>query len=125
MKEGDGRMKVERMTEIETNDIQIGDRIHIGKYTATCQEISPKGARALFLLDQYIYGNGDLHNIMQSEWVLNIFKDIREHMVPFDNGDLLKVSFGYGWKRYDRNERSISFRPVFLISIRKDGNESK
>lgn len=116
MKEGAGRMKIERMTEIETNDIQIGDRIHIGKYTATCQEIMPKGA--LFLLDQYIYGNGDLQNVMQSEWILNIFKDIHEHMVPFDNGDLLKVSFGYGWKRYDRNERSISFRPIFLISLK-------
>lgn len=100
-------MKVKRMIEIETNDIQIGDQIHIGHYTATCQEITPKGA--LFLMDQYINKSGDLQNALQSEEVLNIFKDIREHMVPFDNGDLLKV--GYGWSTCDR----IRFRPVFLI----------
>ena len=119
MKEGDGRMKIERMTEIETNDIQIGDRIHIGKYTATCQEIMPKGA--LFLLDQYIYGNGDLQNVIQSEWVLNIFKDIHEHMVSFDNGDLLKAPFGYGWFSCDR----IRFRPVFLISMKNEDTIKK
>ena len=112
-------MKIERMTEIETNDIQIGDRIHIGKYTATCQEIMPKGA--LFLLDQYIYGNGDLQNVIQSEWVLNIFKDIHEHMVSFDNGDLLKAPFGYGWFSCDR----IRFRPVFLISMKNEDTIKK
>lgn len=32
-------MKIERMTEIETTDIRIGDRVHIGNYTATCQKI--------------------------------------------------------------------------------------
>ena len=52
MKEGDFRMKVERMTEIETPFIKVGDRIHVDHYTATCQEITPKGA--LFLLDQYL-----------------------------------------------------------------------
>jgi hypothetical protein len=45
-------MKIERMTEIETSDIKVGDRIRVGHYTATCQEITPKGA--LFLLDQYL-----------------------------------------------------------------------
>lgn len=25
-------MKIERMTEIETSDIQIGDRLHVGGY---------------------------------------------------------------------------------------------
>ena len=117
MKEGDGRMKIERMTEIETSDIQIGDRIHVDHYTATCQEIMPKGA--LFLFDQYICGRGDLQNVMQSEWVLNIFKDIREHMVPFDNGDLLKAPFGYGWSGW------IRFRPVFLISMKKEDTTKK
>lgn len=33
-------MKVERMTEIETNDIHVGDRIRVGKYTATCTDIA-------------------------------------------------------------------------------------
>lgn len=39
-------MKINRTMTIETNEIQIGDRIQIGHYTATCQ--------ALFLLDQYL-----------------------------------------------------------------------
>lgn len=84
-------MKVERLIEIETADPQIGDKIHIDHYTATCQTVTPKGA--LFLLDQYIYERGDLRNALQSEEVLNIFKDIRDYMVPFDNGDLLRLPF--------------------------------
>ena len=99
-------MKIERMTEIETSDIEVGDRIHVDHYTATCQEITPKGA--LFLLDQYLdkpmvmnrnnsnqggYEESDLRRALQSDKVLNIFKDIHDHMVPFDNGDLLRIPF--------------------------------
>lgn len=99
-------MKIERMTEIETADIQIGDRIRVDHYTATCQEITPKGA--LFLLDQYLdkaypmnwkdtnkggYAESDLRKALQSDKVLDIFADIRDHMVPFDNGDLLRIPF--------------------------------
>ena len=99
-------MKIERMTEIETSDIEVGDRIHVDHYTATCQEITPKGA--LFLMDQYLdkpmvmnrnnsnqggYEKSDLREALQSDKVLNIFKDIRDHMVPFDNGDLLRIPF--------------------------------
>lgn len=99
-------MKIERMTEIETSDIEVGDRIHVDHYTATCQEITPKGA--LFLLDQYLdepmamnrnnsnqggYEKSDLRRALQSEEVLNIFADIRDHMVPFENGDLLRIPF--------------------------------
>lgn len=101
-------MKIERMTEVETADIQIGDRIHVDHYTATCQEITPKGA--IFLLDQYLdepmpmnrkntnkggYAESDLRKALQSDEVLNIFADIRDRMVPFDNGDLLRIPF-YG-----------------------------
>ena len=99
-------MKIERMTEIETSDIEVGDRIHVAHYTATCQEITPKGA--LFLMDQYLdkrmpmnkkntnkggYAKSDLREALQSEEVLNIFADIRDHIVPFDNGDLLRIPF--------------------------------
>ena len=99
-------MKLERMTEIETPFIKVGDRIHVDHYTATCQEITPKGA--LFLLDQYLdkaykmnrsntneggYPESDLRKALQSEEVLNIFADIRDYMVPFDNGDLLRIPF--------------------------------
>lgn len=99
-------MKVKRMIEVETNCPEIGDRIHVDHYTATCQEITPKGA--LFLMDQYLdkpmpmnkkntnkggYAKSDLREALQSEEVLNIFADIREWMVPFDNGDLLRIPF--------------------------------
>lgn len=99
-------MKIERMTEIETSDIEVGDRIHVDHYTATCQEITPKGA--LFLLDQYLdkpmvmndkdtnldgYEKSDLRRALQSEDVLKLFSGIREWMAPFDNGDLLRIPF--------------------------------
>lgn len=99
-------MKIERMTEFETSDIEVGDRIHIAHYTATCQEITPKGA--LFLLDQYLdepmamnrrntnrggYTESDLRVTLRSKEILDIFKGIRDYMVPFDNGDLLRIPF--------------------------------
>lgn len=99
-------MKIERMTEIETNDIQTGDQIRVGHYTATCQTVTPKGA--LFLLDQYLdeaypmnrkntnkggYPKSDLRKALQSDEVLDIFADIRDYMVPFENGDLLRIPF--------------------------------
>ena len=108
---GELGMKVERMTEIETNDIHVGDRIHVGKYTATCQNISSRAA--LFLLDQYITGNGCLRVSLQSDGVPTDFADIRGYMVPFKDGDMIK------------NSEIARLRPIFLISTRKDGNESK
>ena len=99
-------MKVERIAEIESEDIQIGDRIHVDHYTATCQEIAP--GVALFLMDQYLdkgypmnrrntnmgdYAESDLRETLRSKEILDIFKDIRDYMVPFDNGDLLRIPF--------------------------------
>jgi hypothetical protein len=99
-------MKVERMSEIETNDIRIGDQIHVSNYTATCQTVTQN--RALFLLDQYLdnpmemnavdtnnggYPESDLRKALRSDEVLNIFANIRDYMVPFDNGDLLRIPF--------------------------------
>ena len=112
-------MKVERMMEIETNDIHVDDRIHVGKYTATCQNISSRAA--LFLLDQYITENSCLREALQSDEVLTDFADIRDYMVPFKDGDMLKIPYGCGW---DNSEIS-RFRLIFLISLRKEGNESK
>ena len=115
-------MKVERMTEIETSDIEVGDRIHVDHYTATCQKITPKGA--LFLLDQYLdepmamnakdtnlggYGKSDLRKALQSDEVLSIFADIRDYMVPFENGDLLRVPY-YG-EVFDNNDRNDFVEP--------------
>ena len=119
-------MKLERMVEIETAEIQIGDRIHVAHYTATCQTVTPKGA--LFLLDQYLdrpmpmnfkntnrggYPESDLRKALQSDEVLNIFAGIRDYMVPFDNGDLLRIPFAgemFGdevpqWIESDSNEQ--------------------
>ena len=45
-------MIVMRRVKIEVNRPKIGDRIRVDHYTATCQEITPKGT--LFLLDQYL-----------------------------------------------------------------------
>lgn len=99
-------MKVERMMEIETNDIRIGDQIHVSHYTATCQEIT--SIAAIFLLDQYLdkpmvmnrmdtnkggYEESDLRETLRSKEILDIFKDIRDYMVPFENGDLLRLPF--------------------------------
>lgn len=117
-------MKVERMVEIETNDIHVGDRIHVGKYTATCTGTitqlfwlkSSSSNAAIFLLDQYITNKGCLREAIQSEDVLSDFADIRKYMVPFEDGDMLKIQYGYGW---DNSEIS-RFRPMFLISMEKD-----
>ena len=99
-------MKVGRMSEIETNDIRIGDQIHVSHYTATCQEIT--SIAAIFLLDQYLdkpmvmnvvdtnsggYPESDLRKALRSAEVLNMFVGIRYRMVPFENGDLLRIPF--------------------------------
>ena len=39
------------------------------------------------------YEKSDLRKALQSDEVLNIFADIRDYMVPFDNGDLLRIPF--------------------------------
>ena len=119
-------MIVMRRVKIEVNRPKIGDRIRVGHYTATCQEITPKGA--LFLLDQYLdkafpmnrantnkggYPESDLRKALQSDEVLNIFADIRDYMVPFDSGDLLRIPFAgemFGdevpqWIESDSNEQ--------------------
>jgi len=122
-------MKVERMTEIETNDIHAGDRIHVGKYTATCTDIatplfwfkSSSPNAALFLLDQYITNKGCLREAIQSEEVLSDFADIRKYMVPFEDGDMIKIPYGCGWEKSEVSR----FRPFFLISLEKDGEENK
>ena len=99
-------MKLERLLEIETAEIQIGDRLRVGRYTATCQKVTEKGAT--FLFDQYLdrtmpmnrkntnhggYDNSDLRKYLQSDTVLSDFEEIRPYMVPFDNGDLLRIPF--------------------------------
>lgn len=101
-------MKVLRQTEIETNEFRVSDQVRVGHYTATCQKTAEESA--LFLLDQYLdeampmnekddngggYMASDLRERLNSDGVLDAFKDIRGRMVPFENGDLLRIPF-YG-----------------------------
>lgn len=100
-------MKITRTMTIETNEIQIGDRIQVGHYTATCQKLPEEGL-ALFFLDQYLdkamqmnkkstnaggYGTSDLRKELNSGKILDEFAPLE--LVPFKNGDLLRLPF-YG-----------------------------
>ncbi len=99
-------MIVKRITEVETEYPKIGDQISVDHYTATCQMATRKGA--IFMMDQYLdkaypvnrrhtnmggYAESDLRETLRSKEILDIFKDIRDYMVPFDNGDLLRIPF--------------------------------
>lgn len=99
-------MIVKRITEVETEYPKIGDQISVDHYTATCQAVTPKGA--LFLLDQYLdeaypmnkkntnkggYEESDLRETLRSKEILDLFDDWGDRMVPFDNGDLLRIPF--------------------------------
>lgn len=90
----------------EACKFEVEDQIQIGKYTATCQKITKKGA--LFLLDQYLddpfrmnqkntnkggYEESDLQKDLQKNSILDIFSSLRNRMVPFKNGDLLRIPF--------------------------------
>lgn len=100
-------MKITRTMTIDTNEIQVGDRIEVGHYTATCQALPSKGL-ALFLLDQYLdkamqmnkkntskggYEASNLRKELNSKETLDEFASLE--LVPFENGDLLRLPF-YG-----------------------------
>ena len=102
-------MKALRKQEVTiqaANEFKVGDQIEVGKYTATCQKVTRKGA--LFLLDQYLdtayqmnreytneggYEASDLRKELQKKEVLDIFGSVRDMMVPFKNGDLLRIPY--------------------------------
>ena len=99
-------MKITRTMTIETNEVQIGDRIEVGHYTATCQKLPEEGL-ALFFLDQYLdkamqmnkkntnaggYDASDLRKELNSGKTLDEFAPLE--LVPF-YGDLLRLPF-YG-----------------------------
>lgn len=91
----------------ETNEFKIGDQITVGTYTATCQEITEEGA--LFLLDQYLdypmsmndentnVGGYELSQLRKdlNKFIISEsnFDSIREKMIPFGNGDLLRIPY--------------------------------
>lgn len=111
-------MKVNRVVQIDTSSFQIGDQISVGCYTATCQRVMAKGS--IFLMDQYLTGNGCLRESLQSEEILTNFADIRDQMVPFEDGDMLKIPYGY----YGNSEIA-RFRPIFLISMKNEDTIKK
>lgn len=102
-------MKALRKQEVTiqtAGEFKVGDQIQVGKYTATCQKVTRKGA--LFLLDQYLdepfrmnrentneggYEESDLRTELQKNSVLAIFESVRNMMVPFKNGDLLRIPY--------------------------------
>lgn len=102
-------MKTLRKQEVTiqaAGEFKVGDQIEVGKYTATCQKVTKKGA--LFLLDQYLdepfkmnrdntneggYEASDLRTELQKNSILEIFAPIRDMMVPFKNGDLLRIPY--------------------------------
>lgn len=100
-------MKITRTMTIDTNEIQVGDRIEVCHYTATCQKLPGEGL-ALFLLDQYLdkpmqmnrkntnkggYDASDLRKDLNTGAILDEFASLE--LVPFENGDLLRLPF-YG-----------------------------
>lgn len=102
-------MKALRKQEVAiqaANEFKVGDQIEVGKYTATCQKVTRKGA--LFLLGQYLdepfkmnrentneggYEASDLRTELQKNSILEIFDSVRGMMVPFKNGDLLRIPY--------------------------------
>lgn len=112
-------MKALRKQEVRiqaAGEFKVGDQIEIGKYTATCQKITKNGV--LFLMDQYLdtaypinrentnnggYEASDLRRELQKEEVLDIFSSVKDMMVPFENGDLLRIPYAeelFGDNRY-------------------------
>jgi len=97
-------MKVTRKQEMETNNIQIGDQIQLGKYTATCQKVTD--VNSFFLLFQYFdklyamnatntnkggYGASDLRAEFKNIILDPNFDSIRSFLVPFKNGDFMRL----------------------------------
>jgi hypothetical protein len=93
-----------KVSELD-NEIGVEDQIAIGHYTATCQKVSEEGA--LFFMDQYDddpqrmndestnegdYEKSDLRRRINNEESLKDFpEDIRSRLVPFENGDLIRI----------------------------------
>lgn len=103
-------MKVLRTQEISVQtgkDFEVGDRIELNLYyMATCQKVTPKGG--LFLLDQYLdtphsmnhrntneggYESSSLRKRLWTGEVPAIFRSVDDRMIPFENGDLIRIPF--------------------------------
>lgn len=98
-------MLVLRKQNLEVNHFMIGDQIPVGKYTATCQKVTD--GKAIFLLDQYLdktyqmshentnkggYKKSDLRATLKTANIDDNFINIKEQIIPFENGDLLRIA---------------------------------
>lgn len=86
-------------------EFRIGDQIGLGKYTATCQKVTDKGA--IFLLDQYLdkayqmnsectnkggYAASELRQNLKKDFDTDPnFDGIRDYLMVFDQGDLVRI----------------------------------
>lgn len=88
-------------------DFEVGDKIQIspGRY-ATCQSI--RGDKAVFLEDMCLeerypmnnltdntggYSKSDLRKRINEDRIIHQFDALRYRMVPFENGDLLRIPY--------------------------------
>ena len=106
-------MQVIRSQKIEAEKFEIGDQINVGAYTATCQKLTDD--TAVFILNQYIdkaypmnltntnaggYEASWLRKKLKDGKIDRSFEEISDKLVPFENGDLLRLPtvgemFGY------------------------------
>lgn len=102
-------MKVERMTEVETNRPEIGDRISFALKTG--EKVEAMAVRELingtvfctvdYLNKPYVmnrnggtrggYEASDLRKELNGAILSSFPDDIKEQLVPFDNGDILTI----------------------------------
>lgn len=101
--------KTEAEIDITTHEFQIGDQIVVdlkgfGKFTATAQKIMNHGM-VLFLMDECVckermcesskftgdFAESSLRKWMNETLFESFPDDLKEHMVPFDDGDFLTI----------------------------------
>lgn len=101
-------MIVIRKHIIATHSFRVGDQIAVGNYTtATCQKATKK--KALFCMDQYLDSIHQMNatdtnsggwedsylrsEILVSAKIWELFNDVLGDMVPFKNGDMLRIPY--------------------------------
>lgn len=88
-------MIVAREYLTETEEFKIGDRITIGKYTATCQKVNAD--TAVFCLDQYLdkaHSRTGAEEWLNSEEVLGFFETrIQGGLLSFPDGSKLRLPY--------------------------------
>ncbi|MBQ8135453.1 MAG: hypothetical protein IJ192_13795 [Clostridia bacterium] len=115
-------MQVIRSQKIEAEKFEVGDQINVGTYTATCQKLTDN--TAVFILDQYLddaypmnltdtnaggYEDSYLRKKLKDGKIDRSFEEIGDMLVPFENGDLLRLPtvsemFGYDDYYYEMDD---------------------